>query len=385
MSLRALLILAVAAVVLAALAFVGQDRSSSSLTDAQAALFPELANALNDVERVRLAKAGDEVIATLEGSDAGWSVAERDGYPADVAKIRRALLDLAEARRVERMTANPDYYGRLGVEPIESEAAGGTLVAIETAANEFPALIVGDAESSSYRYGRFADESESFLFDRNPELPRETADWLDAQILDVDGSRVREVTITHPDGETLRIHKDDPEQANFTVADVPPERELMHPGVANVTGGALADLALEDVAAAESGPPSQDAQADDAVTARYRTFDGLVVTARGVERDGAGWLTFEAAVDPEPAEAASAADTGDAADGEAGGGAGDPASEANASEAATSDVRAQAEAINATVSGWRYRIASHQYEQITRRMADLLQEADAQGEEQGEE
>jgi hypothetical protein len=35
-------------------------------------------------------------------------------------------------------------------------------------------------------------------------------------------------------------------------------------------------------------------------------------------------------------------------------------------------LRAEAARINAKVGGWRYKIASFQYDQLTRRMADLL-------------
>ena len=37
------------------------------------------------------------------------------------------------------------------------------------------------------------------------------------------------------------------------------------------------------------------------------------------------------------------------------------------------DPRAEADAINSTVAGWRYQIPSYKYDQMTRRMSDLLQ------------
>ena len=64
----------------------------------------------------------------MRGEDGSWAVAEKDGYPADVEKVRQTLISLAEARIVEPKTANPDFYDRLGVEGVEDEAAGGLAV-----------------------------------------------------------------------------------------------------------------------------------------------------------------------------------------------------------------------------------------------------------------
>jgi hypothetical protein len=159
---------------------------------------------------------------------------------------------------------------------------------------------------------------------------------------------VREVAITHPDGEVVRISKSGPELANFEVASVPTGRELSYPGVANVIGNALRELNLEDV------EPTDTAPAEQLTTAEYRTFDGLVVKVTGIERNEENWITLEASVDAAAAPPAA------------------PAADGAAAAAAPADVNAEAERINAKVGGWRYKVASFQYDQMTRRMADLL-------------
>ena len=83
-----------------------------------------------------------------------------------------------------------------------------------------------------------------------------------------------------------------------------------------------------------------------AAVVEYRTFDGLLVRVTGIERDDASWITLEASADAAAAPAEGAAPTTDPA--------------------------AEAERINAKVGGWRYKVASFQYDQITRRMSDLL-------------
>jgi hypothetical protein len=359
MNRRSLLVVAAIAVVAVLLAIVGR-RQSTPETDAGALLLAGLTESLNDVERVVISKAQGEIVATLVRGSAGWSVAEKDDYSADVVKIRQALVALGEARIVEEKTADPAFYDRLGVESVELRTASGTAVAIDAAEAEFPVLILGDEANSGSRYARRADEARSFLVDRNPDVPRSTAQWLIPDIVDVRGTRVQSVTIAHADGERLAISKGDETEANFSVADIPEGRELSYPGVANVIGNALRELKLDDVAgvAGTAGEP--------AVVTELSTFDGLVVTMTGTMIGDEAWVTFAASAAPQPAVETVPAEAQVEAE----------AQDAAASAAEPPDPAAEAEAINARVGGWRYRIPEYQYDQLTRRLADLLRAPD---------
>ncbi|WP_428100656.1 DUF4340 domain-containing protein [Candidatus Rariloculus sp.] len=361
MNRRALMTIATLAVVLVVLAMFGQGRSTSpSLSGA--VLLPGLGAVLNDIDEITLVRAGNETIASLRRSEQGWTVPEKGGYPADVAKIREALLALSEARVMEEKTSNPEFYDRLGVEPVESASAAGTAVTIRHGDETFSTVILGDVEGTGYRYARRADEALGLLIDRDPELPRSAPQWLVTGILDLRADRIREVTIDHADGERVRIFKDDAGQTNYSVEAVPDGRELQYPGVANVIGNVLRELALEDV---ERAP---DDESVPSVTTAFRTFDGLVVTARGSERDGQNWIEFEAAFDAEPGAEPAAEPVQDEP------GQDDPGEAADEDQGL--DARAEAEAIDSTVAGWRYQIPSYKYEQMTRRMEDLLNPAE---------
>jgi hypothetical protein len=343
MSTRTVALLAAALIALVVLAFLGQ-RSGTQTTGSGTALVPDLEAALGDIERVTVAKANNETVATLERGPESWIVADKHGYIANATKLRQALTALGEAQILEQKTANAELYDRLGVEDIAATDAAGVSVAFTAPGRELPTIILGNAEGARYRYARRAGEAQSVLIDRNPDVPHTAAQWVESLIIDLRGDRVREVTITHADGEVVHLSKDGAELANFDVADVPEGRELSYPGVANVVDSALRELNLEDV------EPATEAPAEGATTVEYRTFDGLVVRVTGTESDDESWITLEASAD-------AAADA--------------PA--APAAEGATpADPAAEAAAINARVGGWRYKIASYQYDQMTRRMADLL-------------
>jgi hypothetical protein len=349
MSKRTVAILGAALVVLLALVIFGQRGSAPAGSGSE--LVPDLKAALGDIERVTVVKANGETVATLEKRPDNWVVADKHGYVANAAKLRQALTALAEARTLEQKTSNPDLYARLGVEDVTAQNAAGVSVALTAPGHELPTIILGNAEGSKFRYARRAGEAQSYLIDRNPDVPRAAAQWLDSLIIDVRSDRVRDVTITHGDGEVVHLSKASPELANFEVADVPQGRELSYPGVANVIGNALRELNLEDVEPAA-------APADKPTIVEFRTFDGLVVRVTGEKSDDANWITLEASVDAAQAAAATPAAA--------------PAEGAAASTPPAADPNAEAARINAKVGGWRYKIAGYQYDQMTRRMADLL-------------
>lgn len=352
MSQRNVFVLLGALIVLALLVTFGQRNRSASSVTSGAEFVPGLRAAINDVERVVVTTAKGETVATLERRPESWVVVEKSAYPADIAKLRQALSALGDAKILEAKTATPELYSRLGVEDITGDDAKGVQIAFMAAGRELPAVILGNVEGSKYRYARRAGETQSYLIDRNPDVPRTTALWLDNDIVDLRSDRVRQVTITHADGEVVTISKATKEAANYDVAAVPAGRELMYPGVANVIGNALRELNLEDV---ESATTPIEGKAD---VVEFRTFDGLVVRAEGVQRGEDHWVTFSASADTAaaaaPAEPAAAPAAGAA-----------PA-------AAPTDQAAEAQRINARVGGWRYKIATFQYDQMTRRMADLL-------------
>ena len=354
MSKRTVAVLAAALVALLVLVMAGQ-RSGTAPGGAGAALVPDLETALGEIDRVTIAKANGETVATLEKRPESWVVADKHGYVADAAKLRQALTALAEAQILEQKTANPELYSRLGVEDVAAESAAGISVSLAAPGRELPAVILGNAEGARYRYARRVGEAQSYLVDRNPDVPRVAAQWVDATVVDVRSERVREVTITHADGEVVRISKASPELANFDVASVPDGRELTYPGVANVIGNALRELKLEDVEPAAARPAEQP------TIVEYRTFDGLVVRVTGIEREDESWISIEASADVALAAAAAP-----------------PAAPAEGADAAPAgDPTAEAAQINAKAGGWRYKVAGFQYDQITRRMADLLKPAPA--------
>ncbi len=334
---RTLIWLAGVLIVLAALALIGQ-REQQPQTVAGEPLFPGLEDTLDEVSSVEIIGAGNELITTLERDDTDWVIAERDGYPADLTKTRHALLSLAETQILEATTANPALHDRLGVEDVATETAAGTLVRLRGPADPIE-VVIGNAEGEYQRYVRRQGEQQSYLINRDPEIYTDVTDWLATEIVDIDADRIRQVTVTRPD-ETLVVQKEVRGQTNFTVLDIPEGRELRYDSIPNVMGSVLSDLTLDDVRRATEST-------QDVIETEFLTFDGLVITAQSLEAEDEAWVSFSASVDDDlPAE----------------------------SEQTRADTESEAAEINARVGGWRYRIPTAKYEQLTRSLEDLLQE-----------
>jgi hypothetical protein len=362
MSQRNLLILLAAFVLLGVVVVVAQ-RSRAPATAQGAAFVPGLESALNDLERVALVKAGNEAVATLERRDGAWVVAEKNNYPADVAKLRQQLRALADAKILEQKTSTPELYDKLGVADVSAAAATGIAVSFAATGKQLPTVILGDAQGTKYRYARRADDKQSYLLDHDPNFPHATGQWLAPTIVDIKSERVQQVVIKQPDGETVTLSKTKAEQ-NYDVGGVPKGRELLYPGVANATGNALRALNLEDV------QPDAGAAADKPVRVEFRTFDGLVIDVTGTKQEDSAWITVAARFDAE--QAARFATPAATPDPNLPPEANPPAAEGAAPATNAADTAAEIEQINKRTAGWRYKVAAFQYDQMTRRMSDLL-------------
>jgi len=362
MNRRTFFTLAAVAAVLIVLAILGQRSDETGPIAGESVgslLLPELAQNLDSVGEVVVEGAGRERIVSLEKADDDWIVSELDGYPAAPGKIGALLIALGEAKIVEEKTANPDFYPRLGVEAIDEAEAAGLEVTLVAEGGRFE-VVLGDSYGSGQRYARLAGEPLSYLIDRDPEIARKASDWVEPEILSIDSSRIQRVEISHLDGEHLVLTKPTRDAMNFEVDAIPEGRELQYAGVANVTGGVLQNLRLEQVARETANA------AEPVVTTEFRTFDGLVITVTAtVEGDEDPWLAFSADYDAEQALRFAT----DAVDDVAGEPAGSGAEPDDSSEL---DAQSEAGAIDARLNSWRYRIPSYQYSQMTRRMDDLL-------------
>lgn len=326
--LRMLITLAGLVALALAVSFSQRERSAAGEL-----LLPDLRAQINAIDRITVRTGGAATVATLIRRDKGWILAERHDYAADMGRIRKNLIALAGARILEEKTANPEFYPRLDVEDIDKVGAGGLELTL-AAGKDQTVILVGRpaAGGDDQFYVRRRGEATSWLVAASLDLPRQTSQWLDHRLTDIAAARVRSVTITHPGGEVLRIEKATAETKDFTVTGIPAGRELSYPAVANPVAGALADLTLDDA------EPSAGFAAGTVkpITARFETFDGLILEAKTWKLAAGDRVSFSVTATAEA-------------------------------------VQAEAADLDARLAHWVYTLPEMKGEQLTRKLADLLQ------------
>lgn len=360
-----LLILLAALAVMAALA-VAVSFSERPTKSAGGLLLPGLATGLEDADSVRITRAGNLSVASIRRGAEGWSVDERHGYPANVRRLRKNLLALANATIIEEKTSNPDFYDRLRVEDVEAADAGGLRIDLHAGNKLLAAVIVGNTgmSGSDSAYVRRVGEAASWLVNAGFELSTDTVDWTDQHITSIPAGRVAAISITQANGGLLQLTKSRAGEADYTVEGIPEGREPSFAGVGNVLGGVLADLELDDVMPAAD----LDTGKQQPVQARFETFDGLVIDIRIWQLDDGSWLQFSASSAAELAPRHASAGAAGIASGSDG--ATDIVARAMREDLAA--VETEAAELNRRLGSWVYTVPDYKVEQLTRRMEDLL-------------
>lgn len=278
---KALLILILLTVAIAVAAVMAR-KDKSDVAGAGEPLFPAMLDRINDITTV-VGVGGGETF-TLAREDDRWVVSEKFGFPADQTKARQLILGTARLKRIESKTSNPDLYKKIGLDDINAEGGNAVQYSFKNAGGDTLAeIIVGNS-----RLGR-ADPQLSEYFVREPAMAQTwlvqgklpdaigAIEWLDSSVLSVERTRVRQVTVLHPDGAVVTISKKTPSQLAFDLHDVPEDVELESKFMVSDLGRSLATLDTADVI-----PAAQARMPDDALTVEMTTFDGLRVVLRSV-------------------------------------------------------------------------------------------------------
>ena len=388
---------AAAAVVIVAVLVSRKDRVASpdASTAERPRMFDGLAPKLADVAVIDL-KHGDKEFTVRKTAD-GWEIPERGGFPAKSEDVKKVLFKLGELRKGEERTQKPDLYPQLNVQdpdgkPLKEGEAGPTLLTLKDSKGQtLASAIVGNTKLGAKPgvFIRKAGEAQSWLGEGTLEVPSEAIRWMDATLINVPRDRIKGATATQPDGSTVRVSRAKPEDASFTVADIPAGKELKYAAAGDPLATAIAGLNFDDVTAADQIDFEGKKGGKPAGYCEFRTFDGLMVAVQLAEQDGKTWAKLSAyseatpkAAPEKPAESTPAeAKPGEAKPGETKPGETKPAeakppeatpSAAKPGEKSPADVQKEVNEINTRTSKWAFAIPSWKLTAFETKMSDLI-------------
>lgn len=383
MTSKSLTILGCLAVVLIGVALFMSQPENSGQSDEGQDLFPGLMEKINDVSELVVKTRTGTITIMRKGKT--WTVKEKHDYPANMEKIREAVVGLGELKILEAKTKKPELYEKLGLEDVEAEGSLSTGVTLKDAAGATMAdAIVGKQQPSKGSLGqdevyiRKPGDPQTWLAIGKFSVEKIPSEWLDKEFLEIEPKRVRRVTIMHPDNTKLVLEKENPDDSDFTVANLPKGKEVQSQFAVNNIVSTLTSLLFDDV------KPQSDISFEDKapVTATFETFDGMEGTVKLLRKDEKNYVKVSAAFNaeliwtPKPEEKSKSEKQGNEenADGK----------DIEKKEADTpkppkikseSEVKAEIEAINKKVVDWIYVIPKFRADTILKKPEDLIKKS----------
>ena len=272
MNQKVVLILVIIIAVMGAIAmFVAKDEPAAN---GPVALFPGINIA--ELDQIEMKSRGNTVTLALE--DSQWRVQEKAGYPADTSDLSELVNQLGKAKLQEKKTSRPENFARLGVDDIEQADSEAILVTL-TVGDEQYTVLVGDTSSARRgSYIRKPGDDQVWLIDKSLVIDKESSDWVEPIIIDVEAEDVSDVKFLNAGYELTFLRGEDGE---FSFQELPADRTLKYPTIINEPARALVKVRLEDV---ELHDPERWQEPN---TALFTLKNGTVVTVQGVTEEGA--------------------------------------------------------------------------------------------------
>lgn len=301
-----LVVLAVVAVVVAVVLILVADEPGFENPRAGEVMFPTLAEAIdedpNNLTQIEIETPSYTI--TLERNDLEWVATSFGGYPVKIEPVIEIVSSLTAMTRVEPKTANPDWYGFVGVvDPSEATSQESIRIAASNSDGEELMNSLFGYRSGSIGFTRFGgmfvrpvSEEQAWLVEGVIEVPSFVQDWFESPV-SIPGTAIASVAIFS--GETMEFRA---EKVNFDTADYeltflsdtfgPEGTTAEDSQIRGLTQGIVSTI-IEDARPIDSLELS-----DTDRVVRFETREGLTLDIRLVEADGETWLVYEASAEP---------------------------------------------------------------------------------------
>lgn len=282
---KSLMLLVVLAVLLGGL-YAWLQREPERAPAKESHYFPGLQ--VQQVSAVKIQRPGQPDIRVAR-QDGRWVMPAKADFTAAGRLIGDLLQDLAQARKVEAKTREPGNFAQL--ELTEQGPGAAVRLTLERAGGAPLELLVGKASQQGGRLVRQPGDNQVWLIDKDLRLPPDELDWLDRRVTSIPFEKIAEVAVTYPQGETLTVFRDKPEEPNLRVRELPKDAKLAYEAVANGMGTPFGQLTFADAAPLDqvqfNGAPE--------LTFSLKTFDGASLLGQVHEQGGHPWLIIDSA------------------------------------------------------------------------------------------
>jgi hypothetical protein len=244
-----------------------------------------------DVASIRIVEPNATL--TLQRKEEGWTIAEREGFPADLAKVREFVLKAIELKVGQSEPIGEKDRARLNLdEPGKKSETAGTLVEFNGADGKpLGKLVVGrkyfrrevDDAVKAPGDGRFVMRPEEpgtvyVVSDPLAQASTRSASWIDRTAFKIE--KVKTLEVTTPQGEGYRIERSG-DNADWKLGGAKPGEKLEITR-ANAASYVLGLIELADVAPKDAG----DTGLDKATLVEATTLDGAAYSIKVGKLEG---------------------------------------------------------------------------------------------------
>jgi len=223
----------------------------------------------------------------------GWTFRNKGGYPVPAAKIRPVLDGLMALHSVSPRTDRPASYGRLDLGGPGKGSASHLVALVDAKGGPLGSIVLGKAKAASgvgngeRIYARVPGSARSWLAAPAITLPKDTIDWIDRTVVDIDANKVREVVLTQPGNPPLDFVRDKSGD-KLAVREMPAGRKLSSDTTSSDVQAAFSGLDLDDV------KPDAQLGGGAAGSVHLVTFNGVVADFTLRKDNGQTWITVSA-------------------------------------------------------------------------------------------
>jgi len=336
-------------------------------------LYPGLMEQVQAIDQIVISTAQEQFTLTKQAGQ--WGVTTRDHYPAALDKVSKMIVGTAQLVSVEPKTTSAERYEKIGVEDVKAKDAKSVQVTLKRGNEILADMLVGHDRASKTDplqrevYVRKVDQQQAWLASGVVSVSNDknVVAWLDKNLVDIARDQVRQVEITHADGQVVRVFRDQRGDANFTLDGIPEGKQLADHYVLNNLAGFLANLQLEEV---KKAPLPTEGEKTQAV---FTTFDGQQITLTLSTQDNVTYAWISATFNRDlliappnseiEAETISAEQAQQAA----------KTHEENIAKMAD-QAEQQVNALNTKVTGWAYQLPTWKITALHKKVADMVQD-----------
>ena len=283
---KSLLILGLITIVIIIAATISTRNRAPQVIIEKPPLSDTLKGKINDVSQIIIESSDHSVHVTKFEDD--WVVMQADDYPARFDMVKKLVLNTADLYILSEKTSNPDLFRELGVEDHTAENARSTLLTLlDASGNTLSSIIIGNSRSQDGFYVRKADSINTYLVAGRYDVSADPIEWIETSLLDIPNDRIMQVTIEHPDGETLTLSRETGAE-QFVLADIPEGRKSRSQYFTSQPGTFLADLSIENARSRETFRFTESQ-----VKTIIKTYDGLVASISSAKIDNLNYVAID--------------------------------------------------------------------------------------------